>query len=147
MANKNSTRVWAACELILWLGTVVIVTACVVRSPNASAEFYSRNDHLGRRHISNLPPHGFARNGEIRRSYDPNSIVYQHAQMLEALAAQSAAIAQSVEQDQYAYKTEITARRSPRIRRVPREGSMNLDDLIALEKRGGRWQSEVDDQP
>ena len=38
------------------LCALVIATATLLHSPYAVAEFYARQDHLGRKHLSNLPP-------------------------------------------------------------------------------------------
>ncbi len=134
----------------MWLAAIVVVTVWLLYSPVSSAEFYARRDHLGRTHLSNLPPRSFDHNGEIRRAYDPNSIVYQHAKMLEALADQSAEIAQAQEQEAREIENKaavLGALKAPPARGLPREGNMNLDELIALEKRGGRWQPGIEERP
>ena len=139
MISENNISRRATSGIARWLGALVLATVWLAHSPITSAEFYPRNDHLGRKHLSNLPPRSFDRNGEIRRAYDPNSIVYQHQRMLEALAAQSAVIAQAREQE--ARETEnraaaLEALHAPPVRRPPREGNMNLDELI-------RWRNAV----
>lgn len=147
MRIENNARVRVVRGHVGWLSVLILATAGVVHSPITAAEFYVRNDHLGRKHVSNLSPHGFTRNGEIRSAYDPNSIVYQHAKMLETLAAESAALAQAREQQAHDSDNKIIALQPRPTRRAPREGAMNLDELIDLEKRGGRWQGEVEGQP
>jgi hypothetical protein len=132
------------------LCALVIATATLLHSPYAVAEFYARQDHLGRKHLSNLPPSGFNRNGEIRQAYNPNSIVYQHAKMLEALAVENATITEASEleaREADNRRISLQARQSPTARRGPREGNMNLEELIALDKRGGRWQGDVERRP
>ena len=120
--------------------TLVLMTVSLTASLDASAEFFVTKDDQGRRHISNLPPHSFANNGKIRSTYDPNSIVYQHAKMREELAEQSAALVHARDQDRLGINNPQFLPSAPSPRRAPREGTMNLDELIELEKRGGRWQ-------
>jgi hypothetical protein len=146
MTIKISSTRWCKAESILCATVLALITIGITVSPNASAEFYVRTDDLGRRHISNLPPRSFANNGGIRRAYDPSSIVYQHARMLEALAEQSDALEHAVEHEALGSKYPKFALPGPPIRRAPREGMMNLDELIELEKRGGHWQGAAEEQ-
>lgn len=122
----------------------VIVAVGSISCPDACAEFYVWRDAMGHKRISNLPPQGFASNGDLRSAHDPNSIVYQHARMLEILNSQREAIAR--ERERGGSDIDELAGRAPAVRNMPREGIMNLDELIALEKRGGRWEGAPPDQ-
>lgn len=119
---------------------LIIITGCTLVH-DAVAEFYVWNDDQGRKHVSNIPARGFAGVGNIRSAYDPNSIVYQHARMLDTLAEQSAAIAHKREAERRRTELERREGQTGVNRHTPREGIMSLDELIALEKRGGRWRS------
>ena len=145
--SENKFRPTALSPIARWLGVLAIATVWLTYNSVAFAEFYPRNDHLGRKHLSNLPPHSFGHNGEIRPAYDPNSIVYQHAKMREALAEQSAAIVQAQEQEARETEPSATALEAPTVRHLLKEGNMNLDELIALEKRGGQWQADDEGRP
>ena len=145
-AKINSPVGWRIGEIIVGLITLVLITVSLTASPAANAEFYVRKDDLGRSHISNLPPRSFANNGKIRRAYDPNSIVYQHARMREALAEQSAALVHARDEERLNSIDRGYLPSAPPPRRAPREGTMNLNELIELEKRGGRWQGTEEDQ-
>jgi hypothetical protein len=106
----------------------------------ASAEFYQWVDDNGRKHISNIPSRGVRADGTLREAYDPNSIVYQHTEMLSSLRREAVAMEQERER-----AAAQAAQRSVRLSdprsippSAPAEGWMNLDELIQLEKRGGR---------
>ena len=119
---------------------IAVVFWCL-STPTVQADFYTRVDRDGTRHISNVPPNGFDNNGDIRRAYDPNSIVYQHRNMLDALAAQGEEIARKAENSRARSALPESVVRPPvLVGRGPREGVMNLDELIELEKRGGRYE-------
>lgn len=119
---------------------LVTMLACVVAS-DAGAEFHVWYDARGHKQVSTVPTQGFDRNGAIRSAYNPNSIVYQHTRMRRALAAQSYEITLRREQEAAnALEIKHGARETREVRHAPREGIMNLDELIALDKRGGRYQ-------
>jgi hypothetical protein len=113
----------------------------------ASAGFYKWFDDQGRKHVSNIPRRGIRADGSLRDAYDPNSIVYQHRELLSVLRQHAAAIEREREREQARELAEAraakhsapTAARASIRRAAPKEGFMNLDDLIRLEKRGGRW--------
>jgi hypothetical protein len=115
----------------------VLIAIAWIFADGASAEFHVWRDDQGGKHISNVPAQGFIGDGDIRSTYDPNSIVYQHARLLDTLAAQGEAIARRHEQERRGFEIEQRPRQTPVDRSAPREGVMNLDELIALEKRGG----------
>ncbi len=118
--------------------TLLMLSLMVLAGGEAAAEFHVWHDAAGHRHVSTVPARGYRTERTLRPGYDPNSIVYQHRRMrerLQLLAAQldeQAALAQ-----REAGADQPTS--APPQRRAPREGVMNLDELIALEKRGGRW--------
>ena len=60
--------------------------------------------------------------------------------MREELAEQSPALVHARDQDRLGINNPQFLPSAPSPRRAPREGTMNLDELIELEKRGGRWQ-------
>ncbi len=146
VATISSPVEWRIGETIVGLITLVLMTLSLTASLDASAEFFVTKDDQGRRHISNLPPNGFANNGKIRPTYDPNSIVYQHAKMREELAEQSAALVHARDQERLGINNPQYLPSAPPPARAPREGTMNLDELIELEKRGGRWQETEEDR-
>lgn len=118
-------------------GAAVILTVGCALAGDVGAEFYSWHDDQGRKHVSNIPAHGFTGDGDIAGAYDPNSIVYQYARMLDTLAAQGSAIADVRERKRRGSEITRRGRQTPVVGHAPREGMMNLDELIALEKRGG----------
>jgi hypothetical protein len=77
------------------LGCLVLLFLCMP-SFSAQADFYSWVGPDGRRQVSNVPLSGFTKEGGIRQAYDPRSIVYQHAKMLESIAAQSQEISRQI---------------------------------------------------
>ena len=115
----------------------VIAVLCTLGS-HAGAEFYVFYDDEGHKHVSSIPAHGFASNGDIKRAYDPNSIVYQYARMREILAEQGVEITHKREDEQPVAEFSRQTQQTPVVRHAPRDGIMNLDELIALEKRGGK---------
>ena len=67
------------------LAALLAASTLVIFSMDANAEFFVWRGADAHRQISNVPARGFTADGEIRRSYNPNSIVYQHARMIDAL--------------------------------------------------------------
>ena len=111
----------------------------VVTVGEASAEFHVWRDTDGRKHVSTIPARGYRADRTLRPGYDPNSIVYQHRRMLAHLQALSADIEQQAAAAPQQLAADASAQAAPVVRRGPREGLMTLDELITLEKRGGRW--------
>ncbi len=93
---------------------------------DAVAEFHVWNGADGRKHVSSLPAHAFRPDGSIRPAHDPRSIVHQHARLRERLVREAEALAREA----------LAAGEERPAGRVDR--TLGLDDLIALEKRGGR---------
>ena len=120
------------------LGGVVAITVLGALGPEPAAEFYVFFDGEGRRHVSNIPAYGFTARGAIKSPYDPNSIVYQHGRLREDLTRQAEDIALRREREQISAELPPEIQQTQVLRRAPREGIMNLDELIELEKRGGR---------
>jgi hypothetical protein len=69
---------------------LVLLSAAIPRS--AVAEFYKWTDEKGQSRISNIPPQGVRDDGTVVDTYHPNSIVAQHARMLEHLKEQAMTI-------------------------------------------------------
>ena len=118
---------------------VLFVITCLI-SLSTYADFYVWTNSHGQRQVSNVPHSGFTEAGRLKQAYDPNSIVYQHAQMLEAIAVQGEEIALQLDLGSEALDRDTFAESIIRpVRAAPREGLMSLDELIELEKRGGRY--------
>ena len=101
----------------------------------------------GQRHISIIPESGYAKDGEILESYDPNSIVYQHARMLEDLRMEHIELTRRSNDDSATAGKTVMPRdnSSPQSSSgnmisdpAPDTGKTDLEKLIELEKRGGR---------
>lgn len=103
----------------------------------AQAEFHVWIEPSGRKHISSIPRTGFTANGMLAGRHNPNSIVFQQRKMIARLNEQAVAIA-ALEAEK-ARAAETIEQPSALRRIAPREGTMNLDQLIDLEKRGGRY--------
>ena len=118
---------------------VVIAALSCFMSPPIVAEFYVWETADGRRMVSTIAPQGFSAPNAIRAEYDPGSIEFQHRRLTERLAAQAKRIERA-----RADSEQLTPHGSDRepgfpANRAPREGMMNLDELIELEKRAGRY--------
>ena len=119
-------------------GGFLVLGLLVFACGEAAAEFHVWHDAAGHKHVSSVPARGYRAERTLRPGYNPNSIVYQHRRMrerLQLLAAELDEQAALAEQEAGADPPIL----APPVRRSPREGVMNLDELIALEKRGGRW--------
>ena len=112
----------------------------------ASAEFHVWHGPDGRKFVSTVPARGYRADRTLRPGYDPNSIVYQHQRMLDHLHSLAQQIEQAAEADRREAAAAAPTQAAQPARRGPREGVMNLDELIALEKRGGRWLGGKADQ-
>lgn len=118
----------------------------VVMLGEASAEFHVWRDPDGRKTVSTIPARGYRADRTLRPGYDPNSIVYQHQRMLDHLQSLAQQIEQEAAADRRAAAAAAPTQAAQAARHGPREGLMNLDELIALEKRGGRWLGDEADQ-
>lgn len=116
--------------------TLLMLALMISAGGDAAAEFHVWRDAAGHKHVSTVPARGYRAERTLRPAYDPNSIVYQHRRMRERLQLLTARLD---EQAALAEREEGADQPTPPVRRAPREGVMNLDELIALEKRGGRW--------
>lgn len=122
--------------------------ACLIAALLASwcgevtAEFHVWRDAAGHKHVSTVPARGYRAERLLRPGYDPNSIVYQHRRLRERLRLLDAALEEQAMLAQREAGTAQAAHATP-LRAGPREGVMNLDQLIELEKRGGRWVDEA----
>lgn len=116
----------------------LIASLIVLPSQVYANEFHVWRDKSGRKHISNIPPHGFTAEGSLRKAYNPNSLLAQHHAMRKSLQEQSAQIAhQQAERERLENQPQVNE--SDTIIRAPKEGIMGLRDLIKLERRGGRY--------
>ena len=62
----------------------------ILQGENLFAEdIHVWTDREGHRNVSTIPAHGFDKHGRLRKQYDPNSIQFQHHQMLRALEVQA----------------------------------------------------------
>ena len=100
-------------------------------------ELHVWTDQEGHRNISTIPPEGFDRRGRLRKQYDPNSIQFQHRQMLHALETQAMRLELEQVKDSEPVVTASDEITQPL--RAPKEGIMGLRELIRLERRGGRY--------
>jgi len=123
-----------------------VLLAIVAGPIPARAEFHVWVDAAGHRHVSNIPAWGFAADGSLRRGGNPNSFVFQHRLMLQSLEIRERELAELREAAERAETVANQIARAPVPHAGPREGVMNLDELIALEKRGGRWAAPSPDQ-
>lgn len=117
----------------------LLATICFLVKQNVWAdEFHVWFDGDGRKHISSIPRYGFTQDGDLRRAYNPNSLVAQHHAMREALSEQSAQIAKRQAELARLENPPLDNSHQERVR-APKEGIMGLRDLIKLERRGGRY--------
>ena len=95
---------------------MAVACICGVHEP-VSAEFYQWIDKSGRKHVSNIPRRGVHADGTLKERYDPNSVAYQHAQLLSSLRREATEIErrQALTQAQTATpNTKVPARRVAR---------------------------------
>ena len=97
-------------------------------------------DQEGHRNISTIPPEGFDKRGRLRKQYDPNSIQFQHHQMLRALEIQAKRL--ELEQGKESEPVMTVSDEITQPLRAPKQGIMGLRELIQLERRGGRYLKE-----
>jgi hypothetical protein len=116
---------------------LVLVIGCL-GCADARAEFFVWYDDEGHKHVSNVAAQGFTGDGDVRGAYDPRSIVYQHARMLDKLTQQGREIAFERDNERRRSEVELPAERKSMVRAASGGRMLNLDELIALEKRGGR---------
>ncbi len=104
------------------------------------------------KHISMIPENGYSSSGKIKASFNPNSVVHQHAALLKSLKEEQAELDRQAEEEALAAIEQEQSQGEPSqspgiIRRVKSEGNIFLgraanrgvlDELIQLEKRGGR---------
>ena len=111
--------------------------------PPLAAEFHVFTDPQGQRRISNIPPQGIGQNGEIRRGYDPRQLPAQQRRLVEQLRAEDARLErlerERTERDQTKDEAQRQATVNPA---APTEGFLDLQELIELERRGGRYQAD-----
>ena len=120
----------------LRLSAMLIVVT--MQGENLSAEdLHVWTDQDGRRNISTIPPEGFDKRGRLRKQYDPNSIQFQHHQMLRALEIQAKRL--ELEQGKESLPVMTLSDEITQPLRAPKEGIMGLRGLIQLERRGGRY--------
>ncbi len=119
-------------------GGFLVLGLLVFACGEAAAEFHVWHDAAGHKHVSSVPARGYRAERRLKPQYDPNSIVYQHRRMRERLQLLDAELEHQAATAQGEAIADQPAP-SPPVRGAPREGVMNLDELIALEKRGGRW--------
>ena len=129
-----AVRAYGMCRFCAAFIFFVGCMACL----DAPAEFYVWYDDEGHKHVSNVPAPGFTGDVDVRGAYDPRSIRYQHARMLDALADQRKEIALERDNGRRRSEIELPVMHNSTIGHAPREGIMDLDELIELEKRGGR---------
>lgn len=125
----------------LYRPTFLVLGLMVFTGGEAAAEFHVWRDAAGHKHVSTVPARGYRAERTLRPAYDPNSIVYQHPRMRERLQVLAAQLDEQAALAQRETGADQPTS-APPVRRAPREGVMNLDELIALEKRGGRWVGE-----
>ena len=120
----------------LRLSAMLIVVT--MQGENLSAEdLHVWTDQEGRRNISTIPPEGFDKRGRLRKQYDPNSIQFQHYQMLRSLETQARKL--QLEQGKESEPAMVVSDEIIPSLRAPKEGIMGLRELIRLERRGGRY--------
>ena len=120
----------------LRLSAMLIVVT--MQGENLSAEdLHVWTDQEGRRNISTIPPEGFDKRGRLRKQYDPNSIRFQHYQMLRSLETQARKL--QLEQGKESEPAMVVSDEIIPSLRAPKEGIMGLRELIRLERRGGRY--------
>lgn len=111
-------------------------------------KFHVINDGQAK-HISMIPSKGYDSHGDIKPGYNPNSIVYQHAALLENLRQEQLDLDKEAEEEALV-EIELEQRgtsQAPNTRKAKSKGNIFLrraanqgvlDELIQLEKRAGR---------
>lgn len=127
---------------------ILISTVATVRA-NDVIRFNVVENNGGNRHISIIPKSGYDENGEIKDGYNPNSIVFQHAQMVRELLKEDREIMLHAEEENSA----VTDEEEPFMQALPEQEQARtpgdifsgepgkkpvLDELIELEKQAGR---------
>lgn len=141
--NNHEQRLLS--RLIRGTGTVVLLAAVTSVHAEESIRFNVVKDDATERHISIVPETGYTENGVLKNSHNPNSIVYQHARMLERLrresreisAAEEIADADPAVIDPLA-GTPVEEKKPDPVFSAGRERKTVLEELIELEKRSGR---------
>lgn len=117
----------------------LLILAALTLSSGTQAEFYAWTDKDQERHVSNIPAAGFTEDGKLKNTYNPHAIDYQYRKMLQRLRKDSEAIEQEAMEESMS-EIEwpvVTQKPAPKVA-APKEGMLNLRELIDLEKRSGR---------
>jgi len=87
-------------KLLITTGAIAILYSTVANvRANDVIRFNVVENNAGKRHVSIIPKSGYDENGEIKDNYNPNSIVFQHAQMVQELLKENREIMQDAEEE------------------------------------------------
>ena len=98
---------------------VITVTIAILISSAANVcandviRFDVVENNGGKRHISIIPKSGYDENGEIKDSYNPNSIVFQHARMVQELLKENREIMLNAEEESAVVTEESITQEMP----------------------------------
>ncbi len=121
---------------------------CLLLTNTGNAQDKIRFDVIeggaGKRHVTIIPAGGYDGQGRIKDSHNPNSIVYQHAQMIRDLQRESLEINRQAEAEAVTAALQAQAEAdqdSASPARLPMpgtEGKTMIEQLVELDKRGGK---------
>lgn len=139
-------------RLLFIAGTLFLCNEAVVAEEKI--QFNVVRDGKQERHISMIPEAGYTRDGRIRESYNPNSIVHQYDQMLRNLRQEYRELSMTSDSES-APEVERPEPISVRAKQAAapagnifknRSEKTDLEVLIELEKRAGRKKPTPHDQ-
>ncbi len=133
--------------LLLTFLSCLFYSSIISAADTEDLHFHVVKKHGDSRHISMIPSRGYLANGKVRNNYDPNSVVYQQRILLKYLEEEQTELDRladeafrdklQVQQDTDSFLERIIPRTNTDIIRSPGKNGL-LEDLIELEKRGGK---------
>ncbi len=130
---------------------IAAFVSCLALADQVHAEdalrFHSVDSSSGHRHISMIPPEGYAADGRIKGEHNPNSIQYQHIKLIERISRENDELLRIAEQKKREQQSlqNATQQTAGNAESVSSSGPLGmnarsnvLEKLIELENRGGR---------